>query len=162
MSSSVSINGSAYSVPQQGDSDWGNSLNAFLRAAAQLFAGILTFGNAATPNSTGTTYLRPVYKSATSDSTQVTMRAPFAGKLKNLYIQAQTGPVGGSITFTLRKNFVDTGITCTLANGFAQTADTTHEVTVVAGDQLSLKAVSNAGVGTGASEVIATIGLSPS
>lgn len=73
------------------------------------------------------------------------------GTVRTLYCYLATAP-GGSDTavFTVRKNASDQALTCTIT-GSAQTCnDTSNTFTVVAGDRLSVKAVSSAGTAAGA------------
>lgn len=72
---------------------------------------------------------------------------PFAGTIRNLYVRVSAAPgAGTSVTFTVNKNNTDTAVTCTIS-GTGQTAsDTTHSVTVAAGDQLSIHVTTSGAV----------------
>jgi hypothetical protein len=84
--------------------------------------------------------------SGTESSRQTVV--PLAGTIKNFYL-VTTGaqPGDASLTVTLRKNGVDTGVTFTIAAGAAAAvfSDVTHSFTVVAGDLLTVKFVNASG-----------------
>lgn len=65
---------------------------------------------------------------------------PTGGTVKKLYIDLVTAPSAGtSRTFTLYKNGLATALTLTISGTATTGNDTTHTVTVVAGDELSLE-----------------------
>lgn len=65
---------------------------------------------------------------------------PTAGTLKNLYVKFAIGPqTDKGNRFTIRKNGVDTDITFDINEPGTSGSDTTNEVTVVAGDRISLQ-----------------------
>lgn len=72
-----------------------------------------------------------------NDARQV---CPTRGKIKNLYCVMAASPGGGAkaYTFTLRVNGINSALTCTIAGAATTANDTTHEVTVAAGDILTL------------------------
>ncbi len=87
-----------------------------------------------------------------------TYRIPVGGTLKNLYLStASAQPGGGSLVATVQVNGSDTAITISIpAGGAAQTvSDTTHSVSVNAGDAVTIKLVNNDG--GSASATIATV-----
>lgn len=155
MSTAYTINGETVPLPDPGEGAWFDMLNNFLAAAAAAQGSVLQFGNSATPNGSGTTYLRPSYRDSASDSTEVKIQVPADGVLRNLYAQARVAPSGGSLVYTVRKNGADTALTCTMAAAATQANDATHEVTVAAGDVISIKCVSTAS--TGATHPFATV-----
>jgi len=60
-----------------------------------------------------------------------------------------TPAAGETVTLTVRKNAVDTALTCQFTNGGAQRAsDLANGVDFAEGDLLSIKSVSSAAVGT--------------
>jgi hypothetical protein len=79
---------------------------------------------------------------ACTDTTELlSIPVATAGTIRNLRVKAGTaGFAAGSGVMTLRKNAVDTTITCTIGTG-TTCNDTTHNFTVVAGDLISLKMV---------------------
>jgi hypothetical protein len=77
-----------------------------------------------------------------------------AGTIRNLYVFATAaGKTANSGVVTVRKNAGDTTLTCTVGVG-TTCNDTTHTFTVVAGDRLSAKIVTDAG------ETLANLSLS--
>ncbi|MBR1124522.1 hypothetical protein JQ628_23550 [Bradyrhizobium lablabi] len=72
-----------------------------------------------------------------------------AGTLKNFYFATAVAPGGAqTLTITLRKNGVATGITATITGAAISASDLTHTVSVVAGDLLSLQVVASAAAAT--------------
>lgn len=72
----------------------------------------------------------------------VQVRAPGAAPLSNLYVQLATAPgTGNSVAFTLRDNATNTALTCTISNTATACNDTTHSVSVLQGDLLTISAV---------------------
>ena len=67
-----------------------------------------------------------------------------AGTFKNLYVEVTALASGQTATFTLRVNGADTALTLTITGTTTTGSDTTHTVTVAAGDIVSLKAVTSA------------------
>lgn len=89
-------------------------------------------------------YLCPVggYIASEIDENSARAYLNLAGTLTKLYIGVSSNAYTSTATLTLRKNGVDTGLTVpitTLATGFIQ--DTTHSVTVVDGDYITLSLV---------------------
>jgi parallel beta-helix repeat protein len=83
--------------------------------------------------------------SASAVESNITGRAPYAGTFKNLYLDLNTAPGSGQTsTFTLRVNGVDTAITCQASGSAVTASDTTHTVSVAAGDKWSIKIVGSA------------------
>jgi hypothetical protein len=72
-----------------------------------------------------------------------------AGTLQNLYIKASANTFSGTVTFTVMKNGSNTALTAQLTgSGVTTASDTTHSVSVAAGDVLALSMVTSAGSGT--------------
>lgn len=87
-----------------------------------------------------------LFQSATETDCQVPMPAC---TLRNLRVMAGTVVAAGQNTVvTIRKNGVDTGLTCTLVNASRIITDLVNSVVFVAGDILSVKVVSSATAGT--------------
>jgi len=66
---------------------------------------------------------------------------PFAasGTLRNLLVTTLSAPgAGKSLTYTIRINGVDSALTVTLSDADLQQRDTTHAVTIAAGDTVSI------------------------
>lgn len=166
MSSSIVFNGSTYSLPSSGDTDWAATFNALITALAAASAtratagaAVLSFGSGSTPVNTATNFLRPGFVTAAADTTEIKLRAPFAGRVSALQVQAGVAAAGGVTTVTVRKAGTNQNLTCTFAAGATQGADNTNELTVAAGDQLSVSIVHGAGIGTGLTNVVATMKL---
>lgn len=80
------------------------------------------------------------------------------GTFNGLFVKTESN-VGGSgqtATYTLRKNGVDTAITCQIASGASSANDTAHSVSYSQGDLIAIKVVNSATTGTVVSS--ATIG----
>jgi hypothetical protein len=115
-------------------------------------AGAITMTRPATPfafcsgtaTSTATLFLFDAGATtvACTDTTELlSIPVASAGTIRNLRVKSGTaGFAAGSGVMTLRKNAVDTTITCTVGTG-TTCSDTTHNFTVVAGDLISLKMV---------------------
>lgn len=75
---------------------------------------------------------------------------PSAGAISGLYVSSDANGFSlATTTVTLMKNNVATALTATLAAGVLSGNDTTHSISVVAGDSISMRVVtSNAGTGT--------------
>jgi len=71
---------------------------------------------------------------------------PTAGKIKNLFVRVSAALTTSSYVFMLRKNGSNTTLTCTVVedSGLVDASDTTHEVTVAAGDIVTFR-VANSG-----------------
>lgn len=80
--------------------------------------------------------------SASATETNVGNIVPFSGTIRNLYIDVNTNTLdSGSVVFTLMKNGVATSLTLTVSFGVVSiTGDTSHTVTVTAGDRISIRA----------------------
>ncbi len=75
-----------------------------------------------------------------------------AGTVRNLYCFLATAPGGADTAdFTVRKNGADQTVTCQIAAAATACNDTSNTFTVVAGDRISIKAVSTAGTAATAS-----------
>jgi len=119
-------------------------------------AGVLSITNPATYNavcsgtaSAGATlflFMGGASAIACTDTTEnLSMVMATAGTIRNLRVRAGTAGAGvGSGAMTLRKNGVDTTVTCTCNSG-TNCSDTTHSFTVVAGDLVTKKMVTIGG-----------------
>lgn len=160
MSTTQAINGTNYTLPSSGESGWDSQLALWFAALAQAAIGFLFFGNSSVPNS-GTNFLRPQYRDSAADTTEVFIPCPASGTLRALYVKATTGPtVSSGHTFTVRKNGVDTTMTCTMAFATTTAQDTSNSVSVTAGDTISIKTTGTPTAG--AINVIASLRFSPS
>lgn len=82
-----------------------------------------------------------------------------SGTIKKLYVKTLTtvGGSGQTSTFTVRKNGVDTAITCQISSGASSANDIAHSVSYVAGDLVCTKVVNSATTGTVTSNVTVLI-----
>jgi hypothetical protein len=119
-----------------------------------VFAG--NFGGALTGQvSTTLEFIMPGYSSTSSTSTTIAsttevrrqMIVPTAGTIRDFFVYVTTASGAGTLTFTIRKNGANTGITISVpTTGVGAFSDTTNTVGVVAGDLISIGIVSSAGV----------------
>jgi hypothetical protein len=124
-------------------------IDALIAAEDALTKVLLPFtqGNAGTQAQATTAYYGPAHQSATEDA--VGYPVPIACTLTRLFVSlaANVGGAAQTVTVTLRKNKVDTAVTCTIASGAAAGSDTAHTVTFAAGDLIDLKVVTSATTG---------------
>lgn len=112
-------------------------------------------GSAGTVSSGNTGYYNPFTVNAVpsnadmSDSSQLIYNEATlissACTIKNLRVKTRANGTGESVTITLMKNGSPTTLTVTVSNDDETGADTTHEISVSAGDMISLKVVLSAG-----------------
>lgn len=84
----------------------------------------------------------------TSESVNEWALVKSSGTAQNLVCHLTAAPAGGyNRVFTVRQNEADTAITCTITDTATNCSDTTHTVTITAGDRVAYKEVaSNAAV----------------
>lgn len=68
---------------------------------------------------------------------------PTAGTISSLYVRLDANMATSSQVFTLYLNGAPTALTCTVASGAATANDTTHTITIAAGDRVSVEMVNN-------------------
>lgn len=94
------------------------------------------------------------------------LAAPFAFKVKNLFVFVQSGPTSGAAVFTFRLNGVNTALTVTVSSGAADGStwsDKTNIVSVAQGDKINwAKTGAGAGNGFGFMAEVVTPDPSPS
>lgn len=90
------------------------------------------------------------YVSANASATESDVQFPMpACTVKNLRVCANTVVAAGqNCVVTVRKNGVDTGVTCTLTNSSRIASDLTNSVAFAAGDLMTVSVVSSATAGT--------------
>ncbi len=93
---------------------------------------------------TGTVFIGPCGCTAASNLSALNANAqvvcPIAGTIKNLYALLDTAPGGAaSRTFTLVKNGSTTALAVTISAGSTTGNDTSHNISVSAGDTLSIQ-----------------------
>jgi len=135
MSTTQIVNNTTFSVPARGDVDWDANLRTYLAGLASLVAGVLQWAVTTFP-SAGSFFAMPGLAGASG--TEVFLRAPRAGVLRNLYAYCTTAPTVAGCVVTVRVNGVSTTLTCTVAASGQSANDSTHSVAVAAGDRLSV------------------------
>ena len=77
---------------------------------------------------------------STQDEDDLYQVIPTAGKIKNLYVEMINAPGSGSeaYRYTLRLNKANSALTVTITGAATTGNDTTHEITVAAGDTVGL------------------------
>lgn len=104
-----------------------------------------TSGQPDTSEAAGTRYLRHYSggSSPTTEADALRWRVPAAGSIAMLYTETKQGATGAT-TLTVRKNGVDTTLTTGSLTGtgaVVATTDSTHTVSVAAGDIITVSAV---------------------
>ncbi len=97
----------------------------------------------------GTQYLAPGDASLSSTETSREVVIPFTGNLRNFYVVTNNGQTGGTLTCTVRKNEAITTLTIGISGAAGTYSDTTHVVSVTAGDRISFQ-FANPGTSTSA------------
>jgi hypothetical protein len=185
MATTVTFNGTLYSLPTTGETDWAALVSALLSSLATNAAtkttaqtltnktltapvitaspsvgpALLMFGSSSHPANTTSNYLRPGFVAAAADTTEISVRVPFDAKISNLYVQATTGPTTQGVNIYVRKNGVDTLLTAFLAAAATQALNNGNTFTVVAGDRLSVKVVGISGITVAAANLIVSMEL---
>ena len=121
------------------------------------FDKILQFGCLGAITANGTSYLAP--GNGATQLNEIRVRVSRPGILRNLFAwqRVASGAAGRTDIYTVRVNGANTGITCTLDNA-VEGADIVNEVLVAAGDQVSIRLVSN-NVGDTSADVVVVIEL---
>jgi Pectate lyase superfamily protein len=98
---------------------------------------------------------------AAATATEIKLNITRPGRIRNFYVQVATaGTDAQAVTYTVRKNGVDTTVTCSKGNATTGTAsDLVNSFTVVAGDLISIGVVKAAGVTAGQQGVTASLEL---
>lgn len=148
----VAFSGGLYDVWFDGAADsqvWAN------RAVGP---GVLQWGVDATGLASPT---YPVPGWGAPGATEVQIPVPMDCQARNLYIKVATATHDADLTYTVRKNGVDTGLTATVAvaASTASDVDPTHGVRLSAGDLVSVSQVLGGGIGVAAQRVVVTLQL---
>lgn len=94
-----------------------------------------------------TRFLRP--GTATVSISEIKLRLPRKAIVKTLHVRVATAPgVGKTTTVTLRKNGIDTALVVALTGTDVSMVDTANSVSFAAGDDISMKVVTDAGNAT--------------
>lgn len=120
---------------------------------------VLYFGADSSLANTTTAFAFPGCGGAAVSATERWVMMPCAGKLSNLYVREATGSTTQGVVYTVRQNGSNTTITCTCAAGAGVVTanDTTHTVTVAAGDVISISVIGVSGITAGCGELSAAI-----
>lgn len=141
-----------------GESGWKDDLNAYLTALTTAKGGAFTFGI-----STGVTsaarYAVPGHNTAQTNEVQIS--SPIAGTIRDLYVKCRTAPVGDTVVVTVRKTAAATAVTATIAIAATTASDTTHTVSVAAGDALSVSVTGGASFSSGCLDCIVSFNVTP-
>lgn len=123
--------------------------------------GMLMFGIGDAGTAATALYMLPGYSTGTAGATEIQYVVTRPGTIRNLRVHiTAAGTDNQTVTFTVRKNGVDTAIACTKANNSSgDTSDTTNSTTVVAGDLISLKITKAAIVTAGQTGLLASLEL---
>jgi len=159
MSTSATVNGTVVYIGAKSDTDWAANYTALQTALVGLNATVFQFG-AASGLSTSAGYMRPGI--AAADGTEIFLVCPKAGKLSALYCKGTSNAAGGAVRVTVRVNGADSALTCDVAASGSAGADTTHTVTVAAGDTISVKAQGLSGYTSGLANLTACLAFTPS
>lgn len=107
---------------------------------------VLQFGFASTPNDTTARFAIPGGPGDAVTANEPCVTFPFAGKISLMRVNLFNAGRNNT-TFTLRKEYVDTALTCALAGG-NQASNLVNTVSFVAGERIGLKVQQSATAGT--------------
>ncbi len=93
---------------------------------------------------------------AVETATEIQLAMPRPGTIRNLRLRCTAGTGGGTNTYTVRKNGVDTTLTVAILNTAITGTDTTHSFTVAKGDLISQRVSKSSGAGTPQSNILIT------
>lgn len=164
MSASVSINGTSYTSPTNGDTDYAATFSALLSALCAAGSTVVDLGIASGLLAATTYYAGPGNNGG--GPTELMWRAPIGGKLSKLYAVSTSAFTGDSCVITVRKGSTSTtsatSITCTIAASGTTASDTSNTATVAAGDYLSVSVTPGASYSSGGANLRITILFTPS
>jgi len=119
---------------------------------------ILSWGASGVSGTTTTRYLFPNYQDSLAGTAAIQIEVPKGTRLRNLRIRHNTtAGNGNNIVYTLRVNGVASALTVTIPSTTTAAQDTTHSVTVAAGDRLDIGVTKAASIGTSPSGVTVTL-----
>lgn len=102
--------------------------------------------------------MTPGYEGGLATTGAIQIAMPRGGTLKNLYIvHNTTAGNGNNIVYTVRVNGVTQTLAVTLASTSSSGSDTTHSITVAAGDLVDIQITKAASIGSSPSDVMATM-----
>ncbi len=143
---------------------WYKETGTGVSGGTALWLGIggydLTMGTLAATTTTTALFLAPGSLGlATAGATEIQFAVPRPGTMRNLRQRCTVGTGGGTATYTVRKNGVDTTLLAAITNTASNGADTTHSFTVAKADLISIKITKTGTITTGQTNVVATIEL---
>lgn len=110
---------------------------------------VLSFSSSPFAGLTGGSTIFAGTAGANATEALVSSPVPVAMTIDKLYASYNTAPVGAQTYIaTMRKNGVDTTLTCTVTGAATSCNDTTHSFTVIAGDLVDAKIVASATAAT--------------
>jgi hypothetical protein len=115
------------------------------------------FGASSVGTSATTRFLPFGHSSGPAPITTVGIRSARNGTLSNLRVRHNTPGIGGSISYTLRKNGVDTALTASCPASASGCVDLVDSVTVNADDIIDLTVTKVPGISTSPIDITATI-----
>lgn len=123
--------------------------------------GLLLFGANSVSATTADRFLYPSYDDSLAMTSAILLPVPRAGTIRNLFVSQTSGAGNGEdIVYEVRVNGAPTGITVTLASTLAGTvSDLVNAVVVAQGDRVDLIVTKALSVGTGPSDITATMEL---
>ncbi|MFN7130705.1 MAG: hypothetical protein ACK4N5_01400 [Myxococcales bacterium] len=120
---------------------------------------LLHFSNrAGTVLNVGTSYLSPYFLAGTAPATEDIILCHAEGRVHRLLVNSPRAPTSQTITYTVRKNGIDTALAVTVDDTGTperQVTNNNQVITVVAGDKISVKASLTGSTGIGGSVPIA-------
>ena len=108
-------------------------------ASASASASIIGGGGKAKAKDDKTNYAPAFSDKENEAEPKVLTPMAVAGTISNFYIQ-QANTTGRSVTYTVRMNQANTGVTCTVSGAALTGSDLTHSVNFAAGDTISIVA----------------------
>ena len=112
----------------------------------------LVFGDDSVGSDVTPRFLNPGYgNSSTAPTTAISITAPRAGTLRNLFVRHHSATSSASmVTYTVQVNGVDTTVTAALAaNAVATASNTVNTIVVAQGDRITVKVTKSGVIGGG-------------
>ena len=125
--------------------------------AASASKAPLLWGNESVQSSTTTRWMSPGYDRNIAKTTTIEFEIPFAGTLHNLRIRHNTtAGNGNAIVYTLFVNGSSTALTVSLASTISSGTDVTNNVSVSAGDRISLQVTKASSIAGSPTDILAS------
>ena len=117
----------------------------------------LVFGAAGVGLTTTARWMPFGYTPNTAPIAPIAFRSLRSGTLSNLRVRHNVVGVGGNISYTLRRNGVDSALTAAVAASALDGSDLTHSVVIAAGDLLDLHVTKLSGISTSPINISASV-----